>query len=178
MNLCCIFNYPPLYRESIYKKIDEEFNAKFYFGDLNIDIAKIDESLFSKKTGNFHIYKIRSFEFYRLIWRLPFLKYDNFLVSGTQSLSYIPFIIICHLLGKKVYGWGHGAKKLPAKFSFITKWFLKNWDGYFTYGEGGKQRLIQLGFSANKVHTLYNSLNEGVDINNRNFKSNILLDKK
>ena len=46
--LCCIFNYAPLYRKSIYTKIDEEFDAQFYFGDMISDIAKMDYADFKK----------------------------------------------------------------------------------------------------------------------------------
>ena len=30
--LCCIFNYAPLYRASVFSKIDEAYDAQFYFG--------------------------------------------------------------------------------------------------------------------------------------------------
>ena len=46
--LCCIFNYAPLYRKSIYSKIDQEFDAQFYFGDMKSDIAKMDYNDFKK----------------------------------------------------------------------------------------------------------------------------------
>ena len=46
--LCCIFNYAPLYRESVYRKIDSEYDARFYFGaepvygQGDLGLAKID----------------------------------------------------------------------------------------------------------------------------------------
>ena len=46
--LCCIFNYAPLYRSSIYKKIDEEFDTQYCFSDMVSDIAKMDYENFKK----------------------------------------------------------------------------------------------------------------------------------
>lgn len=161
--LCCIFNYAPLYRKSIYQKIDEEFDARFYFGDMVSDIARMDYGDFKRYPVTVRDRKL----FGKLLWRrdiclLPFKRYDCYLVIGDLSLSYFPFMILCHLLGKKVYAWGHGNKSLGGRTRWYVKWFYNHCDAFFTYSEGGKSRLIELGFQEQKLHVIYNSLNGGV----------------
>ena len=122
--LCCIFNYAPLYRSSIYKKIDKVFDAQFYFSDMISDIAKMDYKDFKRYPKTVRDRKI----FGKALWRkdilfLPFKKYQHYLVIGDFSLSYFPFIILCHLLGKKVYAWGHGSKSFNGKLKWFIKWF-------------------------------------------------------
>ena len=63
--LCCIFNYAPLYRKSIYLKIDKEFDTQFYFSDLKSDIAKMDYEDFKKPPVTVRDRTI----FKRLLWR-------------------------------------------------------------------------------------------------------------
>lgn len=161
--LCCIFNYAPLYRRSIYTKIDQEFDTQFYFGDMISDIAKMNYSDFKKPPQTIRDRTI----FKRLLWRkdilsLPFKDYDNYLIIGDSNISYLFFIPLCHLFGKKVYAWGHGCKTFKGKLGFFNRWFYKHCDCYLTYGERGRDRLIDLGIPSNKVSVIYNSLNEGV----------------
>ena len=169
-NLCCIFNYAPLYRESIYKKIDEVFNVQFYFGKEVIEgkksgIKKLDYSIFKKKPIEFRNVLL----FGKILWRtgitfLPLKKeYSSFIITGDLCLTYVFFLFFCKLCGKKVYAWGHGVKSMNGKLFLLTKWIYANIDKYFTYGEKGKQRLIELGFPDNKFEVIYNSLNKGIN---------------
>lgn len=164
--LCCIFNYAPLYRKSIYSKIDQEFDTQFYFGDMKSDIAQMDYNDFKKPPITVRDRKI----FRTLLWRkdilsLPFKDYDNYLIIGDSSISYLFFIPLCHILGKKVYAWGHGSKTFKSKMGLFNKWFYMHCDGFLTYGENGRNRLIDLGVPSHKLEVIYNSLNEGVDKN-------------
>lgn len=178
IKLCCIFNYPSLYRKSIYSKIDEEFDTQFYFGDMKSDIAKMDSNDFKKPPKTVRDRKI----FGRLLWRmdilsLPFKDYDNYLIIGDSNISYLFFIPLCHVLGKKVYAWGHGCKTFKSKLGFFNKWFYKHCDGFLTYGEKGRQRLIDLGVPSHKLEVIYNSLNEGVDKSKQSeYKSSVVRD--
>lgn len=162
--LCCIFNYAPLYRKSIYQKIDDAFDAAFYFGDMKSGIAKMNYDDFKKQPVKIRDRKI----FGKLLWRrdimwLPFKPYNHFLIIGDSSLSYLPFILFCKIFGKKVYAWGHGCKSFEGKMKWFNKWFYKNCDVFFTYSEGGRSRLVELGIPKEKLHVIYNSLNSGVD---------------
>ena len=160
--LCCIFNYAPHYRRSIYKKIDEEFDTQFYFSDMKSDIPKMDYSEFKKKPIT-----VRDRYICGLLWRrdillLPFKNFDHYLIIGDLALSYFPFILLCHLLGKKVYAWGHGNKTFKGKTKLWQKWFYNNCDVFFTYGENGCKRLMELGVPKERLNVIYNSLNDKV----------------
>lgn len=163
MKLCCIFNYAPLYRFSIFKKIDEKFDTQFYFGDMVSNIEKFDVNSLKKKVKVFSIKSI----FGHIPWwsglsRAAFEDCDVFLMTGDFSFSFYPFIFLCHLRGKKVYAWGHGCKSFSGKYRFF-KLLYHMWDGFYTYGQRGKNRLIELGIDEKKIHVIFNSLNEGVD---------------
>lgn len=39
--ICCIFNYAPHYRYSVYQKMAETFDVNYYFGDKLIESGQI-----------------------------------------------------------------------------------------------------------------------------------------
>lgn len=179
--LCCIFNYAPKYRESIYKKIDDAFDTQFVFGREVIEgkvsgIAKLDYNIFKHKP----IENRNILLFNKVLWRtrlltLPFnSKYDSFLITADAPLSYIPFFILCRLLGKKVYGWGHGFKMHFRRLKIFERLYLSTIDVFFNYGESGKKRMLELDWKEEQLSVIYNSLNEGVlPAENQSLKSNI-----
>ncbi len=164
MRLCCFFNYAPLYRQSIYERIDEAFDTQFYFGREVFEgkksgIPKIDYSLFKKQPIEF---KNKTF-LKRFLWRtknafLALKQYDTFLITGDFVYSYVPFLLLCGLLRKRVYGWGHGFKTRKGKGHILQDFLIKNLTGFFTYSEGGKRRMIEIGYPADKLEVIYNSL--------------------
>lgn len=166
--LACIFNYPPDYRKSIYKKLDETFDTQFYFGNETFKniakgIPKIDYSIFRKTPKTIQNKAILG----NLCWRtgiqmLPFEDFDIFLITGDASISYFPFLLSCKLMRKKVYGWGHGFKKLSGIKGLLGKIYMHLLSGYFTYSEHGRERMVQLGISAEKLPVIYNSLNSRI----------------
>lgn len=176
IKLCCIFNYAPLYRKSIYKKIDENFDCQFYFSNMKSDIAKMDYNDFKRYPKTVRDIKIfGKYHWRRDILSLPFKNFTHYLVIGDFTLSYMPFLILCHLFGKKVYAWGHGSKSFSGNIGWYLKWFYKHCDLFFTYSEGGKQRLIDLGIPQDKLDVIYNSLNSGVNPQLQlSYKSNLL----
>ena len=182
--LCCIFNYAPKYRESIYKKIDESFDTQFVFGREVVEgkvsgIAKLDYNIFKHKpieNRNILLFK-------RVLWRtnllaLPFKKkYKSFLITADTPLSYVPFLIFCRLFGKKVYCWGHGFKDHFKRIKILEKLYRSSTDVFFTYGQSGKNRMCELGWPKENLEIIYNSLNEGVKpIENESLKSTIYKD--
>lgn len=179
--LCCIFNYPPLYRESIYLKIDNDFDTTFYFGNEVIEgkisgIKKLDYSIFKSKP----IIIKNKLLFGRFYWRtgilfLPLKNFTDFLITGDIPLSYIPFLILCRILNKRVYAWGHGFNFLRGKSKYLIILFMKMLNGFFVYGEKGKARMLELGLDGLKMHIIYNSLSEGV-LSNDDLKSDIYVE--
>ena len=162
--LCCIFNYPSLYRTSIFRKMDGEFDVQFRFGRNlpgagNAGIARMDCSVFKRKPKYFSALSFwGKFPSYCLIQLLPlYRKYDAFLVTGEFNWAYFPFLLLCRLTGKKVYAWGHGLRK-PGSYPRLRRFFYDSLAGFFIYGEKGKERMVSLGFPAEKIHVIYNSL--------------------
>lgn len=182
--LCCIFNYAPKYRESIYKKIDDSFDAQFVFGREVVEgsvsgIAKLDYRILKRKpieNKNILLFK-------KVLWRtgilsLPFKKkYRSFLITADTPLSYIPFLILCRIFNKKVYCWGHGFKEHFKRFKILEKLFLSTTEIFFTYGQSGKHKMLELGWPQEKLDVLYNSLNSRVRLDdNQRLKNNLYKD--
>jgi len=165
IRLCCFFNYAPLYRESIYKKIDDTFDTQFYFGDEVYEngrvsnIEKINYSIFKKKPIEFkNLLFLKYFSWRTKAITLPFKHFDIILLTGDFVFSYIPLIILSKLFKIKIFGWGHGIKTRKGKLHFFNDFFYRSLNGFFTYGEKGRQRLIDLGYNPKKIHIIYNSL--------------------
>lgn len=178
MRLCCIFNYAPLYRESIYRKIDDTFDTQFCFYDMQSDIPKIDYSVFKKEPQILHeYYLLGKLLMVRGLLKYAIQQFDTYLMIGDFSFSYIPFLLLCRLKGKKVFAWGHGAKRFNGRFAFFSKLQYHLWNGYFCYGENGRNRLEQLGIPKSKLFVIYNSLVERVDpLKQESLDSTILKD--
>lgn len=162
MKLCCIFNYAPNYREAIYKRIDETFDTTFYFGREVIGqtegIPKLNYSLFKRKpveVENIFLYKTH-FPWRTKLLSLPFKDFDVFFITADLQYSYFPFLLLCKLFGKKVYGWNHGIYEFSSRAGELQKRLLSLMTGYFTYGTHARDIMIKLGVS--NVHPLYNSL--------------------
>ncbi len=162
--LCCIFNYAPLYRASVFSKIDEAYDAQFYFGKEVRDavpsgIEKLDYGIFRRKPAEFvNVTHKGRFPWYKGIQGLPFKKdYSVFLVTGEFNWAYLPFLVSCMIMRKKVYGWGHGPKNLNGYAPF-RRFFYRAMAGFFVYGEKGRDRMVELGFPGDRISVIYNSL--------------------
>ncbi len=168
--LCCIFNFAPLYRKAVYTEIDRHFDAAFCFSDEvihghgNEGIASLDWSMFRHPVTRIS----NRLLFGKHPWRSGIMKlavrkrYSVFLITGDFNWAYLPFILLCKICRKKIYGWGHGMKSFD-KSARAKRWFYNRLDGYFIYGERGRQRMTELGFTAAKFHVIYNSLTDKVD---------------
>lgn len=162
--LCCIFNYPSLYRTSIFRKMDEEFDVQFCFGRnlpgaQNAGIARMDYSVLKRRPKHFRALSFwGKFPWYCGILHLALnRKYDTFLLTGEFNWAYFPFLLLCRMTGKKVYAWGHGLRK-PGSYPKLRRFFFDSLAGFFIYGEKGKERMVSLGYPAGKIHVIYNSL--------------------
>lgn len=165
--LCCIFNYAPHYRLTIYQKLTKEFNAHFYFGDRlrNDSIKKMD---FTKLEGFQKELKVIFFSF-PIGWEWEFgmiglaldRRYDKYLITPNfMSLNQWLFLVICRILKKKVYSWEHGIRtnNIKAIILRIDKLFHRLLSGAFIYGNKSRDDLIKAGYDERKLQTIYNSL--------------------
>lgn len=161
--ICCVLNYPSHYRESIYKKMEGELGCDFYFGDIDKNkIKKINYASFSKKITDLKTKRFLSvFNWISGAVQLSFKKeYQKYILTGDiLCFSNWLMLIMNRLQRKKTYLWTHGwygdegfTKKI------IKKIFFKLSNGLFLYGDYAKQLMIEEGFSENKLHVIYNSL--------------------
>lgn len=178
--LCCIFNYAPLYRQSVYSRLDEEYDVQFYFGrgtgqGQTDGIERLDYGIFRNRPKEFTCRTSGGrFPWYSGIWYLPFRrKYTAFLITGDFNWAWFPFLALCRLLGKKVYAWGHGLKK-TGRYALLKRFYYNSLDAFFIYGAHGRDRMAELGFPAEKFHVIHNSLGGKVDRDaNRRLASDI-----
>ena len=162
-DICFIFNYASHYRENIYKKIDKNFDCDIYFGDkLSAKIKPMDISVLSNFRG-FLRNTILSSKFY---WQsgvisLAFKPYKKYVCTGeVNNISlYILWLLVKLNPRKKTIMWGHGAYGKEGRLRFLlTRFMLWLSDIYMTYGEYGKNVLIEKGIPTSKLATIYNSL--------------------
>ena len=159
--ICCVLNYAPHYRLSIYLKIQEHLNCHFYFGSkLQTNIKKIDYSKL------YNVNELKSIWFFNKVYvmvgllNLLFKPYKKYLITGqTNCLSNWIFIPLARLMGKEVYIWNHGWYGKETYFKkIIKKFFYIPVSGFFLYGEYAKNLMIKEGFKENKLKVVYNSL--------------------
>ncbi|MGN0189656.1 MAG: glycosyltransferase [Candidatus Cryptobacteroides sp.] len=160
--LCCIFNYAPLYRTSIFRKIDEGFDVRFHFGREvpgRQGIARLDYGIFRHPPVEFSsVNPFGQFPWYCGIQHLAFSRrYKVFLITGEFNWAYMPFLLFCRISGKKVYAWGHGLKSL-GRYAPLKRFFYNSLEGYFIYGQKGLERMAELGFPREKFYVVANSL--------------------
>jgi glycosyltransferase involved in cell wall biosynthesis len=162
--LCCIFNYAPHYRLPVYSEMSKKINCDFYFGDkLKFELKKINYDLLKPSSSK----ELKTFFFKKFSWRkglvsLAFKKeYNHFIVTWEPlNLSLWIFLISCFILNKKVYSWQHGIqrKSISKKYLILEKLGANLQKGIFLYGDFARQNMIKLGFSKDKLHLIYNSL--------------------
>ena len=112
--LCCIFNDPSLYRESIYKKIDQEFDCDWFFEDFDVNIKPFDIKML-KNAKYLHTLSI-GYGFIRIqnLCSTVLDKrkgYDTFLTIGSYynlSTWALAFRLKVFHPSKKIYFWTHG----------------------------------------------------------------------
>ncbi len=161
-----IYNFPQHYREAIFKKLDQELDIDFYFGDhldwapdikkMNVDDLKGFKGIFKNK---------RFFKYF--IWQVGALKtilrnrYTHIILYGDSFyISNWFILILSKIMGVKTAIWTHGLYKPMNLFSrFYNILFYRISDEILLYGNYSKNKMINLGFDSNKLQVIYNSLN-------------------
>ena len=163
LKLCLIFNTAPLYRESIYCKIDAEYDCKWVFGPKRDDIKEMNYSLL--KDVSFYSLKGNASTFCIKRGMMTYLfkkEYQTYLMyPEVHSLTDWVFFFLAFTLfkKKKIYLWTHGWYGKEAMFqSFLKKWLFKHATGIFSYSNYARELMVKNGINANKIFTIHNSL--------------------
>jgi glycosyltransferase involved in cell wall biosynthesis len=169
--IACIFNYAPHYRSSIYSLLDQHLNCDFYFGG-NLRHGKALRKMEMRSLKGFK--RESRVLYFRYHWQfgypwLSIFKYSDFILTGNASLSNVCFVLLCSLLKKRVFLWGHGIKTEKEKRYRLLRVLFKYADGFFLYSDFGKSMMKASGYPEEKLFVVYNSLNYGAQIKVREF---------
>lgn len=161
--LCLIYNIPSLYRESIYKMIDQNYDCDWYFGSTTSGIREMNTNVLK----NVKRYKILG-NTEKVFWNVGMLKllfkkeYQTyFMLFETRCLTTWVFFWLAFLFfkDKKFYIWTHGwygkETGIEAK---MKMWVYRHVTGIFVYGERAKKLLEEQGISPKKIFAIHNSL--------------------
>lgn len=161
---CFAFNDPAIYREAIYTLMDQEYDADWYFDQLQTASVKLFDTAKLK-----HVYELQRVNINPFYWvkgfvGLLFKEYDVYLLRGaTRHLSLFFFLFLKRLFFKKkrVYLWTHGfyGKESWVEKTFWKKPLFKLADGNFCYGNYARNIMINEGFNPKNLYVIYNSLN-------------------
>ncbi len=162
--LFMFYNTAPLYRAAIFRKIDEEYNCDWYFGETKTDIKEMDTTTL-KSARYVKTYRLLG---ERLYWQCGLVsalfkkKYQSFFtLAETRAVSTWIFLFFAHLLfpKKRVYTWSHGYYGKETKSQlFVKNWMFKRMTGIFLYGNYAKQLMIKQGFNPDNIYVIHNSL--------------------
>ena len=150
------------YRAAIYQLMDKEIGCDFCFGDKWGDIKKLDYSTLKGDVTELQNVKIPFGYFQKGMIRMLHKYYDVYILCGDpRCLSTWLFLLLRKVFypRKKVYLWAHG---MLGKESMIKQLAIRLFyslaTGGFIYNERSRSIMINRGIDANKLHTIYNSL--------------------
>lgn len=177
-----ILNYAAHYRQFIFKKINDELNADFYFGDIaNSSVKKMDYSELSNFKKELKTIKVGPFLWYRGSVGLVLKPYKNIILTGDPMIVSNWFILILGIfLRKKIFLWTHGWYGREAGIrSFIKLLYFKLANTLLVYGEYSQKLLLEKGFKKDNVVVIYNSLDyENQTLIKKDlYKTNVFKDK-
>lgn len=165
MKILNIYNNAPLYREGIFRLLDQELDCDWLFGEAigdikQMDIAKLKGNTIVTKTIN--LFGGKAYWQKSVVLQLFKKKYTHYVLLGEErSLSTWVFLLLSIFFPKKkIYFWSHGAYGKESKLKLIVeKFFWSFIDGAVLYGNYAKDVMTKAGFSTEKYHVIYNSLN-------------------
>lgn len=170
--LCCIFNTPSLYRETIYKQIEYTYDCDWYFEDTDNHLKEFDTNQF-KNVKRLKSYKCGPFYGVKGLLGTLFNKnYSDYLMMGhSRNISIFIFLIFKKIFfnSKKVFLWTHGFYGKENLFEYLWKKILLGLaDELLIYGDYACHLMQEMGFKKTKLHPIHNSLNYNVQLELRN----------
>lgn len=169
--LLVINNIFPIYIKSFWDKLifSNEVEVEFYYSRddfCGIKGLKIESNYDKANQKKFHF--VKNFIFRNiLLWQSNIIKvslikkYDTIIFLGEANIISTWFAaIIGRIRKKKIIFRGHGmyGNEKRMKF-FLRNLFCKIPNDHLVYSEGAKKIMIENGFSKDKIHVIFNSLN-------------------
>ncbi len=164
-------NMAPLYVQPLWKRLLSSDEIHYTFissatGHEGIKVIDHDSFLIDPKASGHWRFVKNKYLASALIYQVGLVKevlkndFDVYIFSGEMySLSTWFGAIICRLRNNPVFFWGHGYygnERYLKKFLRLTFYKLANY--HFLYGNRARLLLIDLGFKADRLFTVYNSL--------------------
>lgn len=171
--LCLKYNDPSLYRETIYKLIDKEYDCDWYFGYDTAGIKEMDISCL-KHVKRFRVIGDTSRIFWnvgilRLLFKRKYQTYFMLMESRCITDWIFYWLAFKFFKKKKFYIWTHGwYGKETEREAKMKLWLYRNVSGTFVYGDRAKELLINEGIPAEKIFAIHNSLDYDKQLELRN----------
>lgn len=171
IKLCCIFNTPSLYRESIYRHIEDSYDCDWYFEDTDNKLKTFDTSAFHH-VSYLHSCLLGPFYWVKGVLRLLRKdEYNQYLMMGhSRNLSTLCFLLLKKLFypRKKAYLWTHGLYGKESKVELLwKKWLFGLADELLIYGDYACNLMVDAGFKPERLHAIHNSLSYDVQLDLR-----------
>lgn len=161
-DVCCIFSQAAHYRASIYKLMDQQINCDFYITYWkNSPFKQMDYTeLKNLKSTSKNIKVFSLFYWQNNILYTVFKPYKHYILIGNPYiLTTWVVLVLAKLFGKKTYLWSHGwYGKETLLIKVIKKIFFSLSYKVLLYGDYARDLMIKNNISANKLITIYNSL--------------------
>ncbi len=145
--------------------MDSELKCDFYIGDhVQYSIKLMDYSIlkgFKRSLRNIPI--VGNFYWQEGAFSLTFHSYKHYIITGEpHCLSTWLILFVNMLIGKKTYLWTHGWYGNEGGLKRVIKRiFFGLSHKVLLYGDYARDLMIQHGFKAEKLITIYNSLDHG-----------------
>lgn len=169
--ICLIYKSAPHYREPIFLLMDREMDVDWHFGSFSDPTGLIEQLDTSRLQRVRRHHTLMVGPWYWMWGYLPLLfrrDYRSFLALGeTRDLSLCAFLLLKRLLfpAKRVYLWTHGFYGKESRFQRLLKrWMFGMADGNFTYSQHSKDIMVSLGFHADRIWPIHNSLNHDAQL--------------
>jgi glycosyltransferase involved in cell wall biosynthesis len=168
--IALVYNFAQHYRLGIFKKLNDELDCDFYFGNNNdsksLSVPSIDFGELSNYRGELLNLRFRDhFYWQHNIFRVFRKNYDVLIFLGEYRCLSTWFILLLSRLftRRKVVLWSHGLYGDESLIKLCIKWcFFALADRTLLYGEFSKSLMINLGLNANSLFVINNSLNYDV----------------
>lgn len=145
--------------------MDRTLECDFFFGDAEDEtIVRFDATQLRGFRGMLHTTRpiAKGYRWTHGVRQVLSRRYSHYLITGQIDylLNWL-IIVYCFLTRRKVYCWSHGVGRheLHSRLgAMIYSAFFRSMEGVFLYNTTRAEVLLSLGVKADRIHTIYNSL--------------------